>query len=81
MSAGTLDQLWQRERDLMDFAWQSSESAADRVNAIMLQKIAGDAKLDAIKLYDKLTDETAFGRFAGSFMDNLADEFFNELKG
>lgn len=31
-----LEQLWQRERDLMTFAWQSSESAMDRDLSIIL---------------------------------------------
>ena len=43
----TMDQIWQRERDLMSFAFQSSESSADRTNAIVLQKMAADATIDA----------------------------------
>ena len=39
-TASTLDQVWQRERDLMSFAWKSGETALDRVNAVVLQNIS-----------------------------------------
>ena len=39
-----LDEIWQKERDLMSFAFLAAESAADRSNQLVLQKIkaAGD---------------------------------------
>ena len=33
---GTLDQIWQRERDLMDYAYKGSEASKDRVLDIIL---------------------------------------------
>ena len=39
-TASTLDQVWQRERDLMSFAWKSGETALERVNAVVLQNIS-----------------------------------------
>ena len=40
-----IDQIWQRERDLMSFAMQSSESAMDR----SLQIIMGDKELQMVR--------------------------------
>ena len=39
-TASTLDQIWQRERDLMSFAWKTGESSLDRINAVVLQNIS-----------------------------------------
>ena len=36
MTQATMDQIWQRERDLMDYAWKSSEAEADRHVSILL---------------------------------------------
>ena len=42
-TASTLDQIWQRERDLLSYAWQASESALDRINQVILQNIIATA--------------------------------------
>jgi len=36
MTQATMDQIWQRERDLMDYAWKSSEAEADRHVSILV---------------------------------------------
>jgi len=46
----TVDQIWQRERDLMSMAWKSSESEQDRINNIVRQQLANDGSLDVAKL-------------------------------
>jgi len=46
----TVDQIWQRERDLMSMAWKSSESEQDRINNIVRQQLANDGSLDVNKL-------------------------------
>jgi len=45
LSAKNLDEIWQRERDMMSYAFTSSESAMDRA----LQIVLGDKKLDAVR--------------------------------
>lgn len=57
ITGASLEQLWQRERDLMDFAFQSSESSADRANALVIQRLAisGAAEAAAI-IADAQTD-------------------------
>jgi hypothetical protein len=47
---GTLDQVWQRERDLMDYAYKGSEASKDRV----LDLVLADKKYDE---YAKARDD------------------------
>ena len=55
----TLDQIWQRERDLMSFAMTSSENAMDRA----MQLLLGDKSLEALRI--KLDAEESAARDAG----------------
>jgi len=50
MSTKNLDEIWQRERDIMSFAFTSDQSAMDRA----LQVIMGDKELDIAR--EKLND-------------------------
>lgn len=54
-----LDQIWQRERDLMSFAWKSSESAMDRSLSILL----ADKDLEAVRMQLDAEEEAARGAF------------------
>ena len=45
LTGAALDQLWQRERDLMEYSWQSSEKTMDRAVSILL----GDKTLEGIR--------------------------------
>lgn len=38
-TASTLDQVWQRERDLLSYAWQTSNNALERINQVILANI------------------------------------------
>ena len=46
MSMKNLDEIWQRERDIMDFAFRSSEGAMDRALRIIL----GDKDLEKTRI-------------------------------
>jgi hypothetical protein len=50
LTQAELDEIWQRERDEMDYVFNAYQNDQDRSNAIVLQKLAGDATLDAAKL-------------------------------
>jgi hypothetical protein len=50
LSQAALDEIWQKERDEIDYVYNSFQNDQDRANAIILQKLAGDSKLDAAKL-------------------------------
>ena len=42
-TAETLDQIWQRDRDLLSYAWQSSNNALDRLNDVILANITASS--------------------------------------
>ena len=50
LTQAEIDEIWQRERDEMDYVFNSYQNDQDRANAIVLQKLAADAELDAAKL-------------------------------
>lgn len=53
----TLDEIWQRERDIMDYSFTQSENSADRALSILL----GDKKLDALRLELDSNEQQALG--------------------
>lgn len=72
ITGATLDTIWQRERDLMDFAFNGSENAADRATEIVLSKISADSSTDAIELRNKLQGQNNLGSFLGSVVTGIA---------
>ena len=58
LTATSIDQIWQRERDLMSFAFTASESATDRAVNIAIQKLSGEQKAE---LYDNIGKGKLFG--------------------
>ena len=65
----------QRERDLLAWAWQSAENQADRDGSVTIAKINADAA-------DSGDDNDAFSVASGKFLTklavNAADKFFNK---
>jgi len=51
LTASNMDQIWQRERDLMSFVFAASESAADRTANIAIAKLTAD---EQAKLQDSI---------------------------
>jgi hypothetical protein len=56
-----MDQLWQRERDIMDYTITMYEGEEDRNNAIILQKLAGEYGLDVAKLRADIEADKSIG--------------------
>ena len=50
LTQAELDEIWQRERDEMDYVFNAYQNDQDRANAIITTKLAADAELDAAKL-------------------------------
>ena len=50
LSQAALDEIWQKERDEIDYVYNAFQNDKDRANAIILQKLAADAELDAAQL-------------------------------
>jgi len=67
LTQGAMDQIWQRERDLMSFAFTSSESALDRV----LQLALGDKDLQKIKMQLDAEEDAGWGQLLGSIVGEL----------
>ena len=51
LTASNMDQIWQRERDLMSFAFAASESSADRAANIAIAKLTAE---EQAKLQDNI---------------------------
>lgn len=68
ITGAALDQIWQRERDLMDYMFQGSESQLDRANSVVLAKLGADSSLDAIQLRQDLADDTATSAFLANIV-------------
>ena len=71
VTGAALDQIWQRERDLMDFAFQSSEGELDRANSIMLAKLSDSSQTAALKLQSDMQADQAKGAFVASIASSL----------
>jgi len=57
-------ELWQQERDLMDFAWTSSEKQVDRDHELAKAKIQADAE-----------EDSAYSSAAGNFLSSVVTSF------
>ena len=64
LTSTNLDAIWQRERDLMSFAFTSSESAMDR----SLKLILGDKQLEAIRMELDAQEDAARGALWTRFL-------------
>ena len=62
-TASTLDQIWQRERDMMSMAWKSSESSAERANAIIMAQMGIEAQTAALATQRAAEESSAVGSF------------------
>jgi hypothetical protein len=62
-TASTLDQIWQRERDMMSMAWKSSESSAERANAIIMAQMGVAAQKEALATQRAAEESSAVGSF------------------
>ena len=72
ITGAALDQLWQRERDLMDYAFTSSESTLDRANALVVQRLAISASTEAAKIVQKANEDASKGAFWGEVFTSIA---------
>ena len=62
-----LAELWQQERDLLDFAWTSSEKQMDRDHELVKAEIQADAD-----------EDTAYSTAAGSFLSSVITAYITK---
>ena len=65
LTQNALDQVYQRERDLMSFAWKSSESGMDRNLSLLL----ADKDLEAVRMQLDATEEAGKGAMWANIFD------------
>ena len=68
LSQAALDEIWQRERDEMDYVFNAYQNDQDRANGIVLQKLAGDAQQDAAKLQAEIGANQTIGNALFSWL-------------
>jgi len=68
MTQSTMDQIWQRERDVMSMAWKSHESNKDRANAIILAQMSAEAQKAALKAQERAANSRSIGNFFGGLI-------------
>jgi len=67
MTMTAMDEVFQKERDLMSFAFSSAESAKDRATQILL----ADKREDLAKWQEQQAEEQAKGYMAFEVANNL----------
>jgi len=73
VTAASLDQIWQRERDLMTFAFESSENSANRATEILIQRLAIAGNKDAAALAAKAQEDDQWANFLSWSGEKLTD--------
>jgi len=69
LTQNALDQIYQRERDLMSFAWKSSESSMDRTLSVLL----ADKDLESVRMSLDAADEAGKGAIAYDMFKSMFD--------
>ena len=57
----------------MDFAFTSSESGLDRVNAIVMAKLSDDSRKEALELQEKMAGDREKSGFLWTLFDKATD--------
>ena len=64
MTQSAVDNIWQRERDIMDFSFRQSESSADRALSVLLADKQQGATSDLYKKQAKADKQSSIGYLA-----------------
>ena len=62
-TAKALDEIWQKERDILGFAWKSAESAMDRKASILVSQIQAKGTVDAATVQNEWDAWKQFAHF------------------
>ena len=66
LTASNMDQIWQRERDLMSFAFQLENNNADRATTIAVQELANEAAASSAAASKSGSFANAIGTIVGA---------------
>jgi hypothetical protein len=67
LTMANIEQIWQRERDLMSYSIQTANNNADRATTIAVQQLANEASADAAAAQKS----SAFASAAGSIVSSI----------
>ena len=80
LTSNAMDQVWQRERDLMNFAFQTAENSQDRYTELLIadKRIAAEQVLQAQELSaaDKAGKGAILGSIVGEVVPGLVGKIF-----
>ena len=68
LTAANMDQIWQRERDLMSFAFQLENNNADRATTIAVQELANEASSSSDAASRSASFSNAIGSIVGAII-------------
>ena len=68
LTAANIDQIWQRERDLMSFAFQLENNNADRATTIAVQELANEAAASSAAASKSGSFANAIGSIVGAII-------------
>jgi hypothetical protein len=71
LTMSNVDQIWQRERDLMSYSIQTANNNADRATQIAIQKLASEAATEAAATSASGAKSAAFASAAGSIVSSI----------
>jgi hypothetical protein len=71
VNQNALDQIWQRESDIMDYAFTADQNSQDRATSILLAKMSDEAQTSTLKLQQDMADDTARGTFIATIASGL----------
>jgi hypothetical protein len=71
-TASTLDQVWQRERDLLSYAWQADNNSLDRINSVIIQDMVSNTATSNAAAAAAATERAAranmYGQIGGALV-------------
>ena len=78
MTSKNIDEVWQRERDIMSLAFKTAESNASNATSIIVQQMAANAQITAAELQAKIKATERTGNFLSEVFLKIVG---NEIKG
>jgi len=70
LTTAALDEIWQRERDEIDYIFSSFESEQERTQQIVLAKMLADSKIDAVKYKAELEADSSIYSWGLDWLEN-----------
>ena len=74
-TASTLDQVWQRERDLLSYAWQADSNSLDRINNVIIQdmttSVAASNNAATVAASERNARANMWGQIGGALVGGL----------